>query len=100
MNGGEFLALSIIALSCGTGTVITYIRHAFTARHRQAQLEAQLAQERVRILEAQLMESHRQNDQLTKQLEWHTKMLETQDKLMNRLTDSSRLAESAVGSSR
>ena len=67
--------------------VTTFIDKAFGGKQKQAQLEAKMAQERARLLETQVVEAHRQNEQLQKQLEWHTKMLETQDRLMKQLTD-------------
>src|SRR6266511_3097418 len=94
------MVVAVVSVGCFTGIVTTFIDKAFGGKQKQAQLEAKMAQERAQMLELQLVESQRQNDQLQKQLEWHTKMLETQDKLMNRLTDGSRPAESAVGSSR
>lgn len=78
----------VVALGCTTGVVTTFIDKAFGGKQKQAQIEAKMAHERAQLIEAQLIESRRQNDQLQKQLEWHTKMLETQDRLMNQLTDS------------
>ena len=78
----------VVALGCATGVVTTFIDKAFGGKQKQAQIEAKMAHERAQMIEAQLIESRRQNDQLQKQLEWHTKMLETQDRLMNQLTDS------------
>ena len=77
----------VVALGCGTGILTTFIDKAFGGKQKQSQLEAKMAAERARLLELQLVESNRQNDQLQKQLEWHTKMLETQDRLMKQLTD-------------
>jgi hypothetical protein len=94
------MVVAIVFLGCGTGIVTNFINKAFGGRSKQAQLEAKMAQDRARMLELQLAEAQRHNDQLRTQLEWHTRMLETQDKLMNRLTDGSRSAESTIGSSR
>jgi uncharacterized membrane protein YgaE (UPF0421/DUF939 family) len=77
----------VVGFGCATGVITTFIDKAFGGKQKQAQLEAKMAQERARLLELQIVEAHRQNDQLTKQLEWHTKMLETQDRLMKSLTD-------------
>jgi hypothetical protein len=77
------------AIGCGTAVVLTFIDKAFGGKQKSAVIEAKAAEERARMLEARLIDSHRQNDLLQKQLDWHTKMLETQDRLMNKLADSS-----------
>ena len=92
------MVLGIVFLGCATGVVTTFIDKAFGGRQKAAQMEAKMAQERARMLELQLVESHRQNEQLQKQLEWHTKMLETQDRLMKQLGDGAS-ARAPVGSS-
>ena len=78
----------VVGFGCATGVITTFIDKAFGGKQKQTQLEAKMAQERARLLEAQVIDAHRQNDLLQKQLEWHTKMLETQDRLMKSLTDS------------
>jgi hypothetical protein len=50
--------------------------------------ELRAAEDRVRGLEAQLLDARLQNDQLQKQLEWHTKLLEAQDRLVAQLPTS------------
>ena len=60
----------------------------FGRRGKAAGVELTAAQDRIRSLEAQLLDSQRQNDHLGKQLEWHARLLETQDSLMKRLTAS------------
>ena len=88
MDGGHIMVVSLTVIGCGTATILTFMDKAFGGKQKHAQLEAKMAQERARLLESQLIESQRQNDQLQKQLEWHTKMLETQDRMMKQLTDS------------
>ena len=78
----------VVALGCATGVVTTFIEKAFGGKQKQAQIEAKMAHERAQLIEAQLIESRRQNDQLQKQLEWHTKMLATQESLMQRARDT------------
>ena len=87
MDGGHIMVVALTVIGCGTATILTFIDKAFGGKHKQAQLEAKAAQERARMLEAQLIDGHRQNDQLQKQLEWHTKMLAAQDPLMNQPTN-------------
>ncbi len=57
-----------------------------SGKHAAAELSA--TQDRVRALEAQLLDARRQNDQLQQQLEWHTRLLETQDRLVTQLKAS------------
>ena len=97
---GTIMIVALTAIGCGTATVLTFMDKVFGGKQKQAQLEAKMAQERARVLEAQLVESHRQNEQLQKQLEWHTKMLDTQDRLMKQLSDGSSAAREPVGTSR
>jgi uncharacterized membrane protein (DUF106 family) len=87
MEAWAIMVIVVTAIGCGTGIILTFIDKVFGGKQKQAQLEARMAQERVRSLEAQLVDSHRQSEMLQKQLEWHTKMLETQDKMMKQLTD-------------
>jgi len=69
---------AITALGCGTGIVIQMIDKVFDHRRKAREQELKLAQERLRLQELQLVELHRQNEQLQKQLEWHTRLLERQ----------------------
>ena len=89
------IAITAIVFGCGTG-VITKMLDTFGGRKKETlSLEAKAAQERARTLELQLVETNRQNETLQKQLEWHTKMLDTQDKLMKQITDGNRERASA-----
>ena len=88
LDGGHIMVLALTAMGCGTATLLTFMDKLFGGKQKQLQEEVKVQKERARMLEAQLIDSHRQNDQLQKQLEWHTKMLETQDRMMKQLTDS------------
>jgi hypothetical protein len=82
-------AVAITTIGCGTGIIITFIDKAFGGRSksklREAQQELRLAEERERRHELRIVELSRQNEQLQKQLEWHGKLLETQDQMLKRL---------------
>lgn len=84
----EFV-VALTAIGCGTGIVITFMDKVFGTREksraREAQQQLQLSQERSRQQELRLMELGRQNEQLQKQVEWHAKLLETQDQMLKRL---------------
>ena len=96
MIGPGEVAIAIIVIGGPTWVVSKFIDQAFSGRRKQAQLEAKMAQERAQLLEAQLADAHRQNEQLQRQLEWHAKMVETQDTLVKQLTDGR--ARPTVGS--
>ena len=83
--------VALTAIGCGTGIIITFIDKAFggdkhKAKVKSAEQEARLAQERAHQLEVQLVDARRQNEQLQKQVEWHSRLLETQDRMMKQLT--------------
>ena len=80
----ELIAIFFV-FGCPTWVLSKLIDRAFGGRKKQGQAEAKEALDRARTLEAQLVDAHRQNDQLQKQLEWHTKMLETQDRLVKQI---------------
>ena len=85
----ELIAIFFV-FGCPTWVLSKLIDRAFGGRQKQGLTEAKEAKEaleRARALEAQLIDAHRQNDQLQKQLEWNTKMLETQDRLVKQLSN-------------
>jgi carboxypeptidase C (cathepsin A) len=92
MGGPEFV-LALSAIGCGTAVIITFIDKAFglfgTNKHKARMLDSQrqleLAEERSRYQDVRIVELSRQNEQLQKQLEWHGKLLETQDQMLRRL---------------
>ena len=88
LDGGHIMILALTAMGCGTATLLTFMDKLFGGKQKQLQEEVKAHKERARMLEAQLIDAHRQNEQFQKQLEWHTKMLETQDRMMKQLTDS------------
>ena len=88
MLGPRELIAIFFVFGCPTWVLSKLIDRAFGGRQKQGLAEAKEAKEaldRARTLEAQLVDAHRQNDQLQKQLEWHTKMLETQDRLVKQI---------------
>ena len=85
----ELIAIFFV-FGCPTWVLSKLIDRAFGSRQKQVPAEAKVPAEvldRARVLEAQLIDAQRQNDQLQKQLEWNTKMLETQDRLVKQLTN-------------
>jgi TolA-binding protein len=90
---GTVFVLALSAIGCGTAVVITFIDKVFgvfgTTKHKarlqEAQQQLQIADERGRYKDLRIVELSRQNEQLQKQLEWHGKMLDTQDQMLKRL---------------
>ena len=91
----EFL-IPLTAIGCGTAVVLTFIDKVFGGRHKQYQERLRAADERARQLETLLADERRHNDQLQKQVEWHGKLLETQDRMLNRLSGPSTNGERSL----
>jgi hypothetical protein len=91
MWGPEFV-VAITAIGCSTAVILTLIDKVFglgkskdRSRLEAAQHQLRLAEERGQQQELRIVELSRQNDQLQKQVEWHGKLLETQDQMLKRL---------------
>jgi uncharacterized membrane protein (DUF106 family) len=100
----EFATVAVV-FGCGTGVICTIIDKIFGGKNKIREEELKVDRKRLQQLELQLADAHRQNDQLQKQLELHTKMLDTQDRLMKQLADSGgrsseRSGERAIAASR
>jgi len=88
MSGLEF-AFGIIVLGMLFATIRS-IAYAITGRspvkRKVLAVELQAAQDKIRSLESELLGARLQNDQLQRQVEWHAKLLETQDRLVAQLS--------------
>jgi hypothetical protein len=85
MGAAEAL-VALAGIGGGTGVVIVFIDKLFGARRRASDQELAAARARLAQLEAD-------NDQLRKQVEWHARLLEAQDRVV------AQLAPGANGSS-
>jgi hypothetical protein len=87
-------AVVLTTIGCSTGVVCMFIDKVFSGRDksrlREAQQQLRLAEEKSRQQELRLVELNRQNDQLQKQLEWHGRLLETQEQALKRLESGDR----------
>jgi hypothetical protein len=88
--------VALTAIGCGTAIVLTFIDKVFGGRQKQTQQQLRAAEERARQIEQQLADERRHNEQLQKQVEWHGKLLETQDRMLNRLSGPSGHEERAL----
>jgi len=88
--------VALTAIGCGTAIVLTFIDKVFGGRQKQTQQQLRAAEERARQIEQQLADERRHNEQLQKQVEWHGKLLETQDRMLNRLSGPSDHEERAL----
>jgi hypothetical protein len=84
----ELIAIFFV-FGCPTWLLSKLIDRAFGAKQKQPQLDAKAALDRARALELQLVDARIQNDQLQKQLDWHTRMLTTQDTIHQHTQPSS-----------
>ena len=82
----EFTFGLIFLGSCG-GVIITVVDRIFGNKGKAHAAELSAAGDRIRTLELQLVTAHSQNDQLEKQLDWHAKLLDTQDRMMKQLAN-------------
>jgi tRNA splicing ligase len=89
MDGGVFV-VALTAIGCGTAVVLTMIDKLFGGNKEKLKLEdarreLRHALDLNRQQELRIVDLSRQNDQLQKQVEWHGKLLETQDQMLKRL---------------
>lgn len=87
MGFAEF-TFGITFISIVVGGLVKIADRIFGTKGKATAAELTAAQDRIRALESQLVDAHHQNDQLSKQLEWHTKLLETQDRLVAQLSEA------------
>ena len=89
----EFV-FGITFISIIVGGLVKIADRIFGGRGKTSAAELTAAHDRIRSLEAQLLDSRRQHDHLQKQLEWHAKLLETQDRLLKQIPTPPRAADS------
>ena len=79
MNVFELLALIAVS-GCVTGVVL--VERILAAGRRARQQELWLAEQRIQEQQLRIAELERHNDELRQQLDWHRKLLEAQDHLL------------------
>lgn len=82
MNPFEALAL-IFLIICVSGVVV--VERLFGARRRFSEERLRLAEQREQELQLRIGELERHNDELREQLEWHRRLLEAQDRIVQQL---------------
>ena len=95
----EFV-FGITFISIIVGGLVKIADRAFGPRGKASTEELTAARDRIRQLETQVRDSHYQNEQLQKQLEWHAKLLETQDRFMKQVASPSNHASAGPGVAR
>ncbi|MGH2371423.1 MAG: hypothetical protein ACRDI2_24890, partial [Chloroflexota bacterium] len=68
----------LTGIGCFTAIILTVVDKVFDKKRQAKEAELRLARERAQLQELRIVEISRQNEQLRKQLEWHTKLLEAQ----------------------
>jgi hypothetical protein len=76
--GPAEMVVALAGIGCGTGIVSMLLRTFSGGRRRAAELE--LAAARARLTQLEL-----DNEQLRRQVEWHSRLLEAQDRVVSRL---------------
>ncbi|HEX2035601.1 MAG TPA: hypothetical protein VHS99_15605 [Chloroflexota bacterium] len=91
MDGTELAALITVCITGGAmvHSFFGIFRHRHLSARQAAEQRASLAEERAQQQELRLADLTRQNEQLQKQLEWHARLLETQDQLLKQLGNGS-----------
>ena len=82
MNPFELVALLVIVLSI---TAVIVIDKLFGPGRRSNEARMLLAEQHAQELAIRLTELERHNDELRQQLEWHRRLLEAQDRLLQQL---------------
>lgn len=102
----DITAVAIVGIifGCGTGVLTKFMDTISGSRVRAREQELRLkehealaAQDRIRLLETQVIEARRENESLRKQMEWHAKLLETQDQMMRRLLPGTPAPQNGAG---
>ena len=83
----EMVAIFFV-FGCPTWLLSKLIDRAFASKQKRSLGGDTDVQERARALEVQLLGARRENDQLQKQLDWHTKMLAVQGNPRERGSDT------------
>jgi type II secretory pathway pseudopilin PulG len=79
---------AVVGLACVTGIfgiAFSSIARVLSGGSKVKDVQLRAAEERARLLEAQLDEMRRHNELLQRQVKWHGKLIETQDRAMKQL---------------
>jgi peptidoglycan hydrolase CwlO-like protein len=68
-------ATAVTAIGCGTGVIVSTVQQVFGGRQRQREALT-TSEERIRQQAQEIVALRLQNEQLQRQLEWHTRLLE------------------------
>lgn len=71
-------AITLTAIGCGTSVVVTVIDKFAGGVRRRLELELKTEQERAALTQKRVSELEEDNQRLRQQLEWHSRLLETQ----------------------
>jgi hypothetical protein len=83
MDTGSIAVLAgfgIVAIGCFTGIVINAMDKLFDGRRRLTQAELDSARQRIELLEGRVSDLQMLNDQLKRNQEWTTQLLEAQER--------------------
>jgi hypothetical protein len=68
-------ATAVTAIGCGTGVVVSTVQQVFGGRQRQREALT-TSEERIRQQAQEIVALRLQNEQLQRELEWHSRLLE------------------------
>ena len=99
MGAFEVVAIAIV-VGAISGVITKYLDTAAGGKRAAAAAELRRAQERIRLLEAQVVEAHRQSEALQEQVAWQARMLETHATMTAQPSTEAPMAEVVAGRSR
>jgi hypothetical protein len=69
-------ATVVTAIGCGTGVIVSTVQQVLGGRRERQRVALITSEERLRLQEQEIAALRLQNEQLRRQLEWHTRLLE------------------------
>ena len=69
-------ATAVTAIGCGTGVIVSTVQQVFGGRQGRQREALTTSEERIRQQAQEIVALRLQNEQLRRELEWHSRLLE------------------------
>jgi hypothetical protein len=69
-------ATAVTAIGCGTGVIVSTVQQVFGGRQGRQREALTTSEERIRQQAQEIVALRLQNEQLQRELEWHSRLLE------------------------
>jgi hypothetical protein len=73
-------ATVVTAIGCGTGVIVSTVQQVLGGRHGRQREALTTSEERIRQQAEEIVALRLQNEQLQRQLEWHSRLLEQSER--------------------